>query len=198
MKVRIKFSGKLKVFLLVLLIVASLVVYYILFTPKPIYYVNYYGHVIEFRTDLRQADKIQVYPGESQVYLDTIHPLVDNVTIVFKDAGEDGNPHYIVEEMEIIIKMSAAYRRMLAGYPGLTEEDMPKFDAIPVDEYANLPGKIQNPIIALVHPKYANETAVRNEGHVTYISGTTFENFDLATTKFLMIVLGIEIDEIGQ
>jgi hypothetical protein len=74
---------------------------------------------------------------------------------------------------------------------------MPSFNAMPVEEYANLPGKIQNPIIALVHPKYANETAVRNEGHVTYISGTNYKDFDLATIRFLMVVLGIDPAELG-
>lgn len=165
----------------------------ILFTKEPIKAWNYYGQIIEFRDDLRKADKVPVYPGETQIYLDTIHPLVKNVTIVFKDAGEDENSYYIVEEFEIILKMTLAYGRMLASYEGLSEEDIPEFNSMPVDEYANLPGKIQNPIIALVHPKYANETAVRNDYHVTYISGRTYEEFDLATIKFLMIVLGVEL-----
>ena len=48
-----------------------------------------------------------------------------------------------------------------------------------------------------MHPVYANETAVRNEGHVTYISGKTFEELDLATVKFLMVVLGIDMEQIN-
>lgn len=164
---------------------------YMRLAPEPITVWNYKGQLVRFRDDLRKADKIPVYPGETQVYLDTIHPLVDNVTIAFKDAGEGENGYYIVEEFEIITKMTLAYRNMLAGYPGKTMEDMPKFDAVHVEQYANLPGKIQNPIIALVHPKHANETAVRNEGHVTYISGKTYEEFDLATIKFLMIILDV-------
>jgi hypothetical protein len=193
---KVKVSRRLLTSLVAIVVVSIilifLVVYYIDSLPKPIYRWNYYGVPIEFRVDLRKAEKVPVYPGETQVFLDTIHPLVDNVTIAFKDAGEDENPYYILEEIEIITKMTLSYTRMWAAYEGSTEDDIPKFDATPVDEYANLPGKIQNPIIAIVHPKYANETAVRNEGHVTYISGTTHENLDLATVKFLMIALGIE------
>ena len=119
--------------------------------------------------------------------------------IAFKDAGEEENPYYIVEEIEIINKMMIAYRKMIDSYKGETI-NMPTFNAMPVENYADLPGKIQNPIIALVHPKYANETAVRNDYHVTYISGKTHEEFDLATIKFLMIVLGIDLtpDEPGN
>lgn len=201
---KIKIKIERKVFSSVLLIavlslvIVGLVVLYMRMAPepdKPITSIVYNGQLINFRADLREADKVPVYPGETQIYLDTIHPLVDDVTIAFKDAGEKDNPLYIVEEMEIVIKMTAAYRRMLSNYEVSSEEDMPGFDSMPVEQYAWLPGKIQNPIIALVHPKYANETAVRNEGHVTYISGTTKDNLDLATVKFLMIVLGIEMED---
>lgn len=181
------------------LAIVGLVMLYMSIAPKPekpITSIIYNGQLISFRADLREADKVPVYPGETQVYLDTIHPLVDDVTIAFKDAGEEDNPLYIVEEIEIITKMTAAYRRMLASYNVTSEEDMPEFDAVPIEQYAWLPGKIQNPIIAIVHPKYANETAVRNEGHVTYISGTTKEDLDLATVKFLMIVLDIELEDL--
>lgn len=194
---KVFFKGLVIVFLL--LVVAGLVMLYQMMVPKPpepITSLIYMDQIINFRADLREADKIPVYPGETEVYLDTIHPLVDDITIAFKDAGESDNPLYIVEEIEIVTKMSVAYRKMLLGYPGKTEEDMPGFDALPVEQYANLPGKIQNPIIALVHPKYANETAIRNEGHVTYISGKTKEELDLATVKFLMIVLDIDLSEL--
>jgi|GEM_PF-1777411 len=203
MKLKIKLpKNPIFLVLLILVIIALLTVLgmflYNIIVPgpepeRPLTTWNYKGSVVGFRADLREADKVPAYPGETPIYLDTIHPLVKNVTIAFKDAGEDENAYYIVEELEIVTKMILVYRNMLAGYPGLTEDDMPGFNAIPVENYNNLPGKIQNPIIALVHPKYANETAVRNEGHVTYISGKTHEEFDLATVKFLMIVLGIEL-----
>lgn len=194
-KIKIKLSKKILIFIFISLSVVFLVAFSPRFIPKPITAWIYHGQIVRFRNDLRKADKVPVYPGETQVYLDTIHPLVKNVTIAFKDAGEEENSYYILEEVEIIFKMTLAYRRMLNRYEGKSLEDMPKFNAMPVEGYSNLPGKIQNPIIALVHPKYANETAVRNYGHVTYISGTTYEDFDLATIKFLMIVLGIDISE---
>jgi len=167
---------------------------------EPITVIDYKGVTVAFRADLREAAKVPVYPGESEIYRDIMHQLAKNVTIVFKDAGESGNPYYIVEEVELINKMRLAY--MLAfGTQTDTGEfvpgDVPTFDAHEVDSYENLPGKIQNPIIALVHPIYANETSVRNEGHVTLISGRNLKELDLATDRFLMIALGIGPSELN-
>jgi len=168
---------------------------------EPITVIDYKGVTVAFRADLREAAKVPVYPGESEIYRDTMHQLAKNVTIVFKDAGESGNPYYIVEEVELINKMRLAY--MLAfGTQTDTGEfvpgDIPTFDAQEVGSYENLPGKIQNPIIALVHPMYANETSVRNDGHVTLISGTDIHQLDLAVDRFLMIALGIDEAELNS
>jgi len=192
-KVKIKLSKNIVRLAAVLVIIVGLLFYYIFFFPKPIKTWDYRGMTLTFRTDLRKADKVPVYPGETEVYLDTMHPLAKNVTIAFKDAGEGEYGYYATEAFEITYKMKLAYIHLVGSEEGSTSK-VPNFDVEAVKEYANLPGKIQNPIIALVHPIYANETAVRNEGHVTYISGKSYEDLDLATTKFLMIVLGIELE----
>jgi hypothetical protein len=167
---------------------------------EPITVIDYKGVTVAFRADLREAAKVPVYPGESEIYRDTMHQLAKNVTIVFKDAGESGNPYYIVEEVELVNKLRIAYM-LTFGTQADTGEfvpgDIPTFDAQEVGSYENLPGKIQNPIIALVHPMYANETSVRNEGHVTYISGRNLKELDLATDRFLMIALGIDPSELN-
>ena len=167
---------------------------------EPITVIDYKGVTVAFRADLREAAKVPVYPGESEIYRDTIHQLAKNVTIVFKDAGESGNPYYIVEEVELVNKLRIAYMLTFGTQTDTGEfvpGDIPTFDAQEVGSYENLPGKIQNPIIALVHPMYANETSVRNEGHVTYISGRTLKELDLATDRFLMIALGIDPSELN-
>lgn len=190
-KIKIKLSKKILIFIVVLVVIVGSFFYYEFFVPKPINTWNYKGKILTFRADLRKADKVPVYPGEMQIYLDTMHPLVKNVTIAYKDAGEYG--YYATEAFEITYKMKLAYMSLVGSEEGSTFE-VPPFNVETVEQYAHLPGKIQNPIIALVHPIYANETAVRNEGHVTYISGKTYDELDLATIKFLMIVLGIELE----
>ena len=192
-KLKIKLSKNIIILIAVVLAIAGSLFYYTFFVPKPIKSWNYRGTVLHFRADLRKADKVPVYPGETQVYLDTMHPLVKNVTIALKGAGKDEYGYYAIEAFEITYKMKIAYMSLVGSAEGGASE-APTFNVEEVEQYANLPGKIQNPIIALVHPIYANETAVRNEGHVTYISGKTYDDWDLATTKFLMVVLGIELE----
>lgn len=190
-KMKIKLSRNIIVLIAVFTVVVVSALIYTYYAPKPLTTWEWRGLTLTFRSDLLKAKDVPTYPGETQIYLDTMHPLVKNVTIAFKDAGEYGL--YATEAFEITYKMKLAYMNLVGSEEGGTSE-VPEFNVMPVEEYANLPGKIQNPIIAIVHPKFANETAVRNEGHVTFISGKTQEELDLATTKFLMIVLGIELE----
>jgi hypothetical protein len=189
---KLEFSTRLVALVMAIIAVLTLSYIYISSIPEPITKVEYYGVLVEFRADIVEAQEVPVYPKEDLMYRDVMHPLVKNVTIAFKDAGEN-NGIYIVEQFEIVNKMSMAYASAFARYEG---KEVPTFDSIEVDKYDNLPGKIQNPIIAIVHPKFANETSIRNEGHVTTISGTTLEELDLAVVKFLTIVMGIDVEEL--
>jgi hypothetical protein len=87
--------------------------------------------------------------------------------------------------MEIITKLVVAYH--LKGW------SRPEFDAVPVESYAGLSGTSANPLIALVHPVYANRTLVEVKNEVIFIEGKDYKGFDLATVRFLMAVLGIDI-----
>jgi hypothetical protein len=168
------------------------------YNNPPITTWNYKGQTVAFRVDLKKAARVPVYPSDDLIYRDLMNPLVKNVTIAFKDAGTNENPYYILEEMEIIPKMTLAYTYVLGSDSNgtTTSSDTPVFNAEAIEGYANLPGKIQKPIIALVHYKFANETSVRMEGHVTYISGKTAEDFDAATVRFLMIAMGISPEDL--
>lgn len=185
MEIRMKITKEKIVILLIFIVIASAIMVYQLLLPKPITTWDYYGTTLVFRVDLREANKVSVYPHETGVYLDTIHPLVENITIAFKPAGEKENPYYQLAIIELVMKLKQIYDK---------NEIPVEFNAVPVESYENLPGKIQNPIIALVHPIYANETSVHNERHVTTISGETYHEFDLAVAKFLMVVLDIELE----
>lgn len=169
---------------LVLLISTGIYVYFQI--PQPIKYYEYKGVPIFFRQDLREAAKIEVRPFENGPRLTLLNPLVTNITFVFIPASEGQNGIYLVEEVEIIQKLTVAFAK--DGIP------LPGFKAVNVTSYENLSGKIQNPIIALVHPEYSNETVVQaTTDHVVYIKGKTFKEFDLATVRFLMSIFSINI-----
>jgi len=184
---RISFTKNRVIFILSLSVVAFIALYYHFFIPKPITSVHYGNYILNFRADLREASKVPVYPSEDALYREMMHGLVQNITIAFKPASESENPYYILEIYELLYpKLPLAYSRLKLS---------PSFNREPliVDSYENLPGKIQNPIIALVHPIYSNETSIRVEGHVVTIRGKTPKDFDLAVDKFLIVTLGIEV-----
>lgn len=161
------------------------------FLPQPIYKVDYNGNLLTFRADLREANKVPVYPNRVVLYYELRGGLAQNITIVFLPVeGENGI--YSAEGFEITYKLGLLFK--LIGKNVV-------FDSRNVSSYKYLPGKIQNPIIAIVPPRFANETAVRLDGHVVTISGlpdndvnNPYKNLDLATIKFLMVMLDIDQD----
>jgi len=59
--------------------------------------------------------------------------------------------------------------------------------------YDNLPGKIQHPLIAIIHPVYANQTRVfAAPGHVIFVEATSYRGLDLAVGKLLISALKIK------
>ncbi|MEM5801840.1 MAG: hypothetical protein QXQ18_00425 [Candidatus Aenigmatarchaeota archaeon] len=155
-------------------------------------YLNFYpvrtvvidGTPITFRQNIKEAKNVLVFPNEDEIFNKLFNTAVINITFVFKDAGERENPYYILQEVEIINKLTFAYARLNRKV---------NFNAMPIETYENLRGTIYNPIIALIHPIYANETFVMVKDNVIFISGKNYKDFDLATIRFLSIALNIKI-----
>lgn len=173
-----------------LVLIVSLLIYssYLSSLPKPIHSVVVNGKTINFRADLRKADKIRVYPSENKLYVELMRPLVKNITIAFKPVDEKENPYYILQIIELIPKLSFAY---------LKEGLEPYFNEEPlvVDSYDNITTTTYSPIIALVHPVYSNETAIRVKNHVIYLEAKNYEDFDLVTAKLLIVVLELKLNQ---
>jgi hypothetical protein len=187
MKVKFRLTRNKIILLLIFLAVASSIFYYIFYFPKPITSWNFYDVILTFRIDLREADKIPVYPVEGVVNTEIMNPLVKNITIAFIPSTPQENSYYAVEAFEIATKLYYGYRTL--------EYEIPNFTAINISSYEGLSGKIQNPIIVLVGPLYANETAVvADPGHVIFIKAKKLQDFDLVTEKFLLAALNIKLD----
>ncbi|MEM5870240.1 MAG: hypothetical protein QXR09_03710 [Candidatus Aenigmatarchaeota archaeon] len=192
MKVRLTLSKK-KILLLASILLLFLLALTLFQRIKlPVYSWNYYGKNLKFRINLRDAEKVPIYPSEIAVRKEILNSFVENITIVFKPGNETINAHYAVEVFEITYKLTLAYKLNFAY--------IPNFNVVNITSYENLKGTRENPIIALVHPIYSNETSVKLENHVIYIKGENakssveqLRNFDLAVTKFLMAALEIKI-----
>ncbi|MEM5829331.1 MAG: hypothetical protein QW040_00175 [Candidatus Aenigmatarchaeota archaeon] len=192
MKVKVIITrGKIIVLTFFLLAILLLITLYP-YIPFPIYSVNYMGVKMRFRVNLRDVKDVVVYPSEETIRKEIMNQLVENITIVFKPGENQTNAHYAIEVFEIVNKLAIAYKLNFAY--------MPNFKVVNVTSYENLRGRRENPIIALVHPVFSNETSVKLEDHVVYIQGRNatslreqLKNFDLAVVKFLMSILEIKV-----
>ncbi|HLC39903.1 MAG TPA: hypothetical protein VJJ76_03420 [archaeon] len=194
-KVKVKFKVTRNRMITAGFIISGVVIAYLyaLYVPKPVYSVDYRdtGVILNFRVDLREADKIPVDPGPDQVYTEIVNPLVKNITIVYKPTGnETEDRYYAIEAFEITEKMKLGlYARKITDV-GIDAKPLSYFNRT---TYDNLPGKIQHPLIAIVHPIYGNQTRVVSApGHVVYIEATSYRDLDLAVVKFLISALRIK------
>ena len=147
----------------------------------PIKSVNYHGIPLEFRTDLREANKIPVYPNEKALNI-FYNPKIRKVYIVFRNTTQ--NSLVEVEAWEIAFKLKTFYN--LLRWPV-------EIKGANVTSYSQAKGNSTYPVIVLIPPVDANSTYVNVSNYTVFISGTDLHHFDLATNKFLMTVLGIKV-----
>jgi len=177
-KVKLKFTINRIIFLVVLCALIIIVVYFYTIT-KPVFSINYNGQILKFRVDLREADKLTVF-DESSIYELLWNNSVKNVTIVFMDTTDLN--HVTVEAIEVAYKLKLAYNIFNFSTNISAQE---------VESFENL--SKENVFIALVPPSISNETIVKINDNVIFIKAKTYEEFDLATAKFIMVVLNIKL-----
>lgn len=153
---------------------------YIAYHLFPITKYNYYGTELVFRSDLKEAQKISVFPNDNAILQTVANPLVTNLTIAFQNTPQ--NDLVGVEAYGIAYKMRTAYL--------IANRD------ININSYvanSTIYGSADNPAIILIPPVLANETSIRVSNFTIIISAKTLKEFDLATDKFLMVAMGIKV-----
>jgi hypothetical protein len=150
-------------------------------SAQPITEINYFGVPMKFREDIRLAKNIEVYPNET--YLKSIFRSreIKGITIGVLNFTNETNI-IGVEAVEITFKLSSFYS--IAGLPVAIKGKE-------IGSLYEISGNSTNPIIIIIPPSIANETFVKAENYTVFISGKTLKDLDLATIKFIAIVLGI-------
>ena len=185
---KISISGKhVTVFFLIILVAGGVYIIY-RYIPKHTTTYNFFGIEIPFRVDIDKANNIPVYPDNETIYNIMWDSQVENITIAYVNSSE--NNKVAVEAFEITSKMKIAYQHI--GYLNGVYLDR-SFNGKEVDSYENISATPFNPVIVLIPPILSNDTLVMANNNVIYIKGTTMENFDLATVKFLMVALAINL-----
>jgi len=180
-QIKVKITRLIVVLSGTLLISTSLVFY---FAHRPLYVWNYKGETLQFRADLRQADKVPAYPNESAVYQLIWKPNIEEIQILFQ--SDIDTSLIAVEAFEITYKLKVAYLKV--------HRDV-KISAKEISSFGNISERLSPHSLGLVliPPTLATTTAISMEDNVILIQGKTTEDFDLAVVKFLMILLEVKI-----
>ena len=186
-EVKIKLT-KMKIVAFAIIPIASTILY--IFLPylkdwyqstKPLTEINYFGVPMKFREDIRLARDIVVYPNETYVKSIFRNSNIKGITIGILNYTNETNL-IGVEAVEITFKLSTFYSLI------------PMKVAIKGKEIGSLyeiEGNATNPLIIIIPPSIANETSVRAENYTVFIFGKSLKELDLATIKFITVVLGI-------
>ena len=150
-------------------------------STQPITEINYFGVPMKFREDIRLAKNIEVYPNET--YLKSIFRSreIKGITIGILNFTNETNI-IGVEAVEITFKLSSFYS--IAALPVVIKGKE-------IGSFYEISGNSTNPVIIIIPPAIANETLVKAENYTIFISGRTLKDLDLATIKFIAVVLGI-------
>jgi len=186
-EVRIKLT-KMKIIAIVMITLVLTILYFSYpylkewyLSMKPITEINYFGVPMKFREDIRLARSIEVYPNETYVKSIFRSKELKSVTIGILNYTNQTNI-IGVEAVEITFKLSSFYS--LASMPVIIKGKE-------IGGISEIIGNSTNPVIIIIPPSIANETLVRVENYTVFISGKTLKELDLATIKFITLVLGI-------
>lgn len=177
-RIKIKISKNFLLALILIFVFVGIGIYYKLSEYQPLTSISYDNFVLQFRADLREANKLEA--DEEAIRNILWDRNIENVTIVFTNSSD--LELVGVESFEIAYKLGLAYR--IKGYNVEIkgkEFDYPfSFDYLP------------NPSIVLIPPSLSNKTGIEVKNKMIIISGKDKQGFDLATVKFLIVALGLK------
>jgi len=186
-EVRVKLT-KMKIIAIVMITLVLTILYFSYpylkewyLSMKPITEINYFGVPMKFREDIRLARSIEVYPNET--YVKSIFRSKELKSVTIGILNHTNQTNIIgVEAVEITFKLSSFYS--LASMPVIIKGKE-------IGSISEIIGNSTNPVIIIIPPSIANETLVRVENYTVFISGKTLKELDLATIKFITLILGI-------
>lgn len=183
-----------RIILILIIIFLIFLVYNIYDYFKPVKIIYHKGYRYEFREDVKEADKIPVYPDE-----EILHKLfwdidIRNISILFKPMDPRTIGYYQIEAFELTYKLTIMYKTIPYTMVRRGSQVQPvfmskNFNAQPIETYENITRENDVLKIILVPPEIANETYVRAGGNKVYIYGKDFRDLDLATIRTILVAM---------
>ncbi len=178
---------------------------------KDPYSLYYEGDERHFRANLFEANKTHVYPNENAIKNVLLNPEVFKIYIAYFP-NETENANYLASSFEITIKLGIVYRHFYKGETGtfkdedgsscmlfFEDEQIRCFKSLPINSTHELVPTPIEPVILLLGPSHANQTAVTVNNNLIIIEGKDFSqidrnynDLDLAVDKMLLVLMTSE------
>jgi hypothetical protein len=187
MKIRIsKQRLKFGIIFVSLTLIFAILVYF--FFPFPVTEWRYGTAVLKFRVDLRKANEIQALPSCSEIHETFNSRFMHNITIYFQNNSASNVNDYAlfaVETAELTYKMTRYF---------LEQKRIVGIDTQPWNVPGADPlGSVRHPRIYLLSPSTSQTNQVELRNWTLQITGRNLREFDLATAKALICILGIKL-----
>jgi hypothetical protein len=172
------------------------------------YSLYYEGDVRHFRANLFEANKTPVYPNESSIKDVLLSPDVYKIYIAFIP-NDSENSYYLASSFEVTNKLGLVYRHYLPGNTStfkdvdnsscltfLEEGKAVCFKSYPINSTSELVPTSVEPVILLLGPSDANQTAVTVKNNEIILEGKdlsqtdrNYNDLDLVVDKMLLVLM---------
>ncbi|MFQ6020584.1 MAG: hypothetical protein ACE5J4_01010 [Candidatus Aenigmatarchaeota archaeon] len=159
---------------------------YVMINP---YTVKFANVTLHFRSNLNEAKKIPVYPNEQALKDVLLDQYVRKIGIAYI-SNESENPFYYVTSYELAYKLT-----IINKYYFRKAKPVSSYSINNTEEPYNVSVR-HIPIILLLGPSHANQTAITVKDYVITVEGLSFEeidrkytDLDLAADKLLLTLM---------
>lgn len=165
------------------------------------------GQTLHFRANLNEAKEISVYPNETALKDTLYNPYTRNIIIAMPN-NTDKPAFYLAAAYELAYKIVIVYKYYEGDAIVLqssgNNKNCLRFNATGrslcietlVSDDLNLAGFDVQPVILMLGPPYANQTAVTVKDYLITVEGKSFDetnrqytDLDLAVDKLLLVLM---------
>ncbi len=202
-------SNGVKIAISLIIVIAIIVSLYFFFMQQPAknpYQLKFANETLNFRANLEKAASVPVIPDDSSVRSAILSDNVNKISLSYVP-NENYNGFYAVNSFEITYKLLIIFKYYYGingyVYEGDNKENCMFFEETakticissePVSSENDMISKSSEPVIFM---SPSNETSVSLKNNVIYLKGKdfsekgrTYTDLDLATDKFLMVLMG--------
>jgi len=156
------------------------------FGPFSVTCLSYREVIYNFRTNLKDAQKVPALPDDASINSEFSSNEVQNITIAYKPDPIEIK-YITLEAVEVVNKLKLFY----LSFPNRSSDVT--FNVIQLNTFNNVTGTSENPVVVIKGLSQSTGNQVSFTNHVVTIEGRSLSELDSATERFVLAVFGVKI-----